>query len=119
MTGPEQTGGAWPPLGDRLALDLADLVRQEFSRLRVEALTAVRRAGLGAGWGSALVLGAGVMAVLGVGAASTALRKSLESALPPGWAATVLAGGYFAGAAALGIAGLRRLRAAGCRLRLA
>ncbi|MEV4754223.1 phage holin family protein [Micromonospora sp. NPDC049559] len=118
MTGPGQTGGSPPPIGDRLALDLADLVRQELSRLRFEALAAVRRAGPGAGWGGAFVLGAGVAAVLGVGATSTALRKSFESALPPGRAAAVLAGAYFAGAAALGVVGLRRLRAAGCRLRL-
>jgi hypothetical protein len=101
-------GEARPAAGDRLARDMADLARQEVSRLRAELFGSVRHAGLGA----ALVVAAGVAAVLGTAASSTAMLRLLESALPRRQAACALAGGYLAVAGVLAAAGMLRLKSA-------
>jgi Putative Actinobacterial Holin-X, holin superfamily III len=95
--------------GDRLAADMAAVVREEVHALRQEFADAARPATQGL-----LLIGAAAgCAVLGVGAASTTVLRMLEWFLPRRLAAAGLAAGYFAAAAVLGSMGLDRLRAAG------
>ncbi|GIG90460.1 phage holin family protein [Plantactinospora endophytica] len=101
-------GTAGPAPGDRLARDLADLTRQEVTRLRGELFGSARRAGLGA----ALLAVAGLVTLLGLGAVSAMVRRTLEARMSPGRAAAVLAAGYLGSAVLLAGAGLLRLHAA-------
>ena len=94
--------------GDRLARDLADLTRQEMTRLRGELFGSARRAALGTG----LLAAAGIAAILGIGAGSALLRRTLEARMPAGRAAALLAVGYLGTAVLLAGAGAVRLHAA-------
>jgi Putative Actinobacterial Holin-X, holin superfamily III len=95
--------------GDRLAQDMAAVVREEVHALRQEFADAARPATAGL-----LLIGAAAgCAVLGVGAASTTALRMLEWFLPRRLAVAGLTAGYFAAAAVLGGMGLDRLRAAG------
>jgi hypothetical protein len=95
--------------GDRLAADMAAVVRDEVHALRREFADAARPATEGL----VLVGVAAGCAVLGVGAASTTVLRMLEWFLPRRLAVAGLAAGYFAAAVVLGGTGLDRLRAAG------
>jgi hypothetical protein len=113
MSDPSRAGGPMPErpetAGERLADDLAAVVRAEVSRARGELSEAARRAGTGG-----LLLGAaGICALLGVGAASTTVLRIFEVVLPRRLASAGLAAGYLTASAVLAVAGLDRLRAAG------
>ncbi|MET7969374.1 phage holin family protein [Micromonospora sp. NPDC005305] len=94
---------------DRLAADVADVVREEVREVRQQLADAA----LPAGVGLALLATAGGCLVLGVGAASTTALRMLESFLPRRLAASGLTAGYLVAAAVLGRMGLEQLRAAG------
>ncbi|MGR6320231.1 phage holin family protein [Micromonospora soli] len=94
---------------DRLAEDVAEVVRAEVRAVRSQLADAARPAGLG----FVLLAAAGGCAVLGVGAASTTALRMLESFLPRRLAAAGLTGGYLLAAVLLGRVGLDQLRAAG------
>ncbi|MFJ8579874.1 phage holin family protein [Micromonospora sp. NPDC093277] len=94
---------------DRLAEDVADVVRAEVRAVRGQLADAARPAGLG----FVLLAAAGGCLVLGAGAASTTVLRMLETFLPRRLAAAGLTGGYLAVAVVLGRLGLNRLRAAG------
>jgi hypothetical protein len=95
--------------GDRLAGDMAAVVREELQTVRTEVTDAARPAAAGL-----LLVGAAAgCAVLGLGAASTTVLRLLETFLPRRLAAAGLTAGYLAAAAVLGGMGLERLRAAG------
>jgi hypothetical protein len=95
-------------VGERFARDLADVLRPVTARLYAELSEPARRAGLGGG----LLVGAGLVTVLGIGSASIAVLRLLESVLPPGPAAGILAGGLLFTAGVLAVAGMRQLRPA-------
>ncbi|WP_262284016.1 phage holin family protein [Micromonospora sp. MA102] len=94
---------------DRLAQDVADVVREEIRDVRGQLTEAARPAGLGI----ALLATAGGCLVLGAGAASTTILRLLESFLPRRLASAGLTAGYLATAVVLGGMGLEQLRAAG------
>ncbi|MFD2765334.1 phage holin family protein [Micromonospora eburnea] len=94
---------------DRLAEDVAEVVRSEVRALRGQLLDAARPAGLG----FALLAAAGGCLVLGAGAASATVLRMLEAFLPRRLAAAGLTSGYLAAAVVLGRVGLNQLRAAG------
>jgi hypothetical protein len=95
--------------GDKLAEDMAAVVREEVHALRQEFADAARPAA-----GGLLLVGAAAgCAVLGVGAASTTALRMLEWFLPRRLAVAGLTAGYFAAAVVLGRLGLERLRTAG------
>ncbi|SBT45878.1 phage holin family protein [Micromonospora narathiwatensis] len=94
---------------DRLAEDVAEVVRAEVRAVRGQLADAARPAGLG----FALLAAAGGCLVLGAGAASTTVLRMLETFLPRRLAAAGLTAGYLAVAVVLGRVGLARLRAAG------
>src|SRR4051794_36165700 len=95
--------------GERLAQDMAAVVRDEVHAVRTDLAEAARPATAGL-----LMLGAAAgCAVLGIGAASATALRVLESFLPRRLAAAGMAAGYFAGAAVLAGMGLQRLQAAG------
>ncbi|SCL34040.1 Putative Holin-X, holin superfamily III [Micromonospora rhizosphaerae] len=94
---------------ERLAEDVAEVVREEVRAVRTQLADAARPAGLG----FVLLVAAGGCAVLGVGAASTTVLRMLEAFLPRRLAAAGLTAGYLAAAAYLGGLGLDRLRSAG------
>ncbi|MFU8871769.1 phage holin family protein [Micromonospora sp. SL4-19] len=94
---------------DRLAEDVAEVVRAEVRAVRSQVADAARPAGLG----FVLLAAAGGCLVLGAGAASTTVLRVLEAFLPRRLAAVGLTGGYLAAAVVLGRFGLDRLRAAG------
>lgn len=113
MSDASRVGGPMPDrpetAGERLADDLAAVVHAEVSRARGELTEAVRRAGT-----DGLLLGAaGICALLGVGAASTTVLRMFEVVLPRRLASAGLAAGYLTASAALGVAGLDRIQAAG------
>lgn len=94
---------------ERLAADVADVVREEVRAVRSQVTEAARPAGLGV----ALLAAAGGCLVLGAGAASTTVLRMLETFLPRRLAAAGLTAGYLVTAVALGRMGLAQLRAAG------
>jgi hypothetical protein len=94
---------------DRLAQDVAEVVREELRGVRAQLTEAARPVGLGV----LLLAAAGGCAVLGIGAASTTVLRALEAFLPRRLAAAGLTVGYFAAAVVVGKLGLDRLRAAG------
>ncbi|MFI6225906.1 phage holin family protein [Micromonospora echinospora] len=94
---------------ERLAEDVADVVREEVRAVRAQVSEAARPAGMGI----ALLATAGGCLVLGAGAASTTVLRILETMLPRRLAAAGLAAGYLVTAVVLGRAGLAQLRAAG------
>ncbi|MFC0005547.1 phage holin family protein [Micromonospora siamensis] len=94
---------------ERLARDVADVVREEVRAVRGQVTEAARPAGLGV----ALLATAGGCLVLGAGAASTTVLRMLETFLPRRLAAAGLTAGYLATAVVLGRLGLAQLRAAG------
>ncbi|MFG3417861.1 phage holin family protein [Micromonospora sp. NPDC048063] len=96
---------------DRLAEDVAEVVREEVRAVRTQLADAARPAGLG----FVLLAAAGGCAVLAVGAASATSLRMLEAFLPRRLAAAGMTAGYVAAAVFLGAAGLERLRAAGGR----
>jgi hypothetical protein len=95
--------------GQRLAGDMADVVREEARAVRDDVAEAARPAAAGL----VLIGVAAGCAVLGVGAASTAVLRTMETFLPRRLAPFGLAAGYLAGSAVLGGMGLQRLEAAG------
>ena len=94
---------------ERLAEDVADVVREEVRAVRAQVGEAARPAGLGV----ALLAAAGGCLVLGAGAASTTVLRVLETMLPRRLAAVGLTAGYLVAAVVLGRAGQAQLRAAG------
>ncbi|MEU4482458.1 phage holin family protein [Micromonospora sp. NPDC023966] len=94
---------------DRLAQDVADVVREEIRTVRGQ----LTEAALPAGLGIVLLAAAGGCLVLGAGAASTTVLRLLEVFLPRRLAAAGLTAGYLATAVVLGAKGLEQLRAAG------
>src|SRR5262245_58612260 len=95
--------------GERLAGDMADVVREEVRTVRADLADAARPATAGL-----LLLGAAAgCAVLGVGAASVTALRLMETVPPKLLAAAALTAGYVAGATVLGGAGLANLQAAG------
>jgi hypothetical protein len=94
---------------ERLAEDVADVVREEVRAVRSQVTEAARPAGLGI----ALLAAAGGCLVLGAGAASTTVLRMLETILPRRLAAAGLTAGYLVTAVVLGRMGLAQLRAAG------
>ncbi|SCF34960.1 Putative Holin-X, holin superfamily III [Micromonospora purpureochromogenes] len=94
---------------DRLAAEVAEVVRAEVREVRTHVLRAVRPAGVGL----ALLATAGGCVVLGAGAASATALRLLETFLPRRLATAGLTGGYLVAAVVLGRAGLTQLRAAG------
>ncbi|MFI7427658.1 phage holin family protein [Micromonospora sp. NPDC049836] len=109
----DATGRQWhgptPSATERLARDVADVVREEVRAVRGQVTEAARPAGLGV----ALLATAGGCLVLGAGAASTTVLRLLETFLPRRLAAAGLTAGYLATAVVLGRLGLAQLRAAG------
>lgn len=103
----QRTGG--DDLGRRLAQDVVEVGRQEFTRLREDLVGQVRPAATG----MVLLAAAGAAGVLAASAASTAALRLLELVLPRRLAALALTGGYAAGSVVLVRFGLERLRAAG------
>ncbi|MEV5819697.1 phage holin family protein [Micromonospora haikouensis] len=94
---------------ERLAEDVADVVREEVRAVRAQVGEAARPAGVGI----ALLAAAGGCLVLGAGAASTTVLRMLEAVLPRRLAAAGLTAGYLVTAVLLGRAGLAQLRATG------
>ncbi|MGY0002312.1 phage holin family protein [Micromonospora sp. I033] len=94
---------------DRLAQDVADVVREEIHAVRGQLTEAARPAGLGI----VLLAAAGGCLVLGAGAASTTVLRMLEAFLPRRLASAGLTAGYLATAAVFGRMGLEQLRVAG------
>lgn len=94
---------------ERLAEDVADVVREEVRAVRAQVGRAARPAGVGI----ALLATAGGCLVLGAGAASTTVLRMLETMLPRRLATAGLTAGYLVAAVVLGRAGLAQLRAAG------
>ncbi|MFE9955110.1 phage holin family protein [Micromonospora sp. NPDC005299] len=94
---------------ERLAEDVADVVREEVRAIRGQVTEAARPAGLGV----ALLAAAGGCLVLGAGAASTTVLRMLEAFLPRRLAVAGLTAGYLVTAVMLGRAGLAQLRVAG------
>ncbi|MFG2164912.1 phage holin family protein [Micromonospora chersina] len=105
---PGRNGHSGSPT-DRLAQDVADVVREEVRAVRGQLTEAARPAGLGI----VLLATAGGCLVLGAGAASTTVLRLLETFLPRRLAAAGLTAGYLATAVVLGGMGLEQLRAAG------
>ncbi|MFU8850766.1 phage holin family protein [Micromonospora sp. SL1-18] len=106
---PPEGGGRPVSPADRLAEDVAEVVRAEVRSVRGQLADAARPAGLGV----ALLAAAGGCLVLGAGAASTTVLRMLEAFLPRRLAAAGLTAGYLATAALLARLGLNQLRAAG------
>ncbi len=94
---------------DRLAEDVAEVIRAEVRAVRGQLADVARPAGLGV----ALLAVAGGCLVLGAGAASTTALRMFEAFLPRRLAAAGLTAGYLAAALVLGRLGLEQLRAAG------
>lgn len=105
----DQPGGRPRSPTDRLAEDVADVVREEVRVVRAQLADAARPAGVG----FVLLAAAGGCLVLGAGAASTTVLRMLEAFLPRRLASAGLTAGYLAAAVLLSTTGLRRLRAAG------
>ncbi|MEH0937643.1 phage holin family protein [Micromonospora psammae] len=104
----ERSTGAVGPT-ERLAADVAAVVRTEIREARTQLMRVARPTGVGV----ALLATAGGCLVLGVGAASATALRLLETFLPRRLATAGLTGGYLAAAVVLGRAGLNQLRAAG------
>lgn len=102
--GPAGRGAA-----ERLAEEVAEVVRAEVRAVRTQLVGATRPAGVG----FLLLAAAGGCAVLGVGAASATALRVLEVFLPRRLAAAGMTAGYLVAAVLLGGLGLDRLRAAG------
>ncbi|MEU2613728.1 phage holin family protein [Micromonospora sp. NPDC007271] len=94
---------------DRLAEDVAEVVRAEARAVRGQLADAARPAGLGV----AMLAAAGGCLVLSAGAASATVLRMLEAFLPRRLAAAGLTAGYLTAAALLARIGLDQLRAAG------
>ncbi|MEH0821672.1 phage holin family protein [Micromonospora sp. CPCC 205714] len=94
---------------ERLAAEVAEVVREEIRQVRAHLLRSARPAGAGL----ALLATAGGCLVLGAGAASATALRVLEGFLPRRLATAGLTAGYLAAAVVLGRAGLQQLRAAG------
>ncbi|MET8307508.1 phage holin family protein [Micromonospora sp. NPDC005173] len=107
----ERSRGAERPVGatDRLAADVAEVVREEVREVRSQLMRVARPTGVGL----ALLATAGGCLVLGAGAASATALRMLETFLPRRLATAGLTGGYLVAAVVLGRAGLQQLRAAG------
>ncbi|WP_406070916.1 phage holin family protein [Micromonospora sp. NBC_01638] len=105
-TGPD---GRRTSATERLAEDVADVVREEVRAVRMQVGEAARPAGLGI----VLLAAAGGCLVLGAGAASTTVLRVLETMLPRRLAAAGLTAGYLGAAVLLGRVGMAQLRAAG------
>ena len=102
-------GAGGDSLTDRLAEDVAAVVREELGRMGAR----LTEAGRPAATGVVLLAAAGGCAVLGLGAASATTLRVLERLLPKRLAAAGLTAGYLAAAVLLGGVGLDRLRTAG------
>ncbi|RLP93323.1 phage holin family protein [Micromonospora sp. BL4] len=105
------SGGPGPAVSptERLAADVAEVVRAEVREMRTQVMTVARPTGVGL----ALLATAGGCLVLGAGAASATALRLLETFLPRRLATAGLTGGYLVAAVVLARAGLRQLRAAG------
>jgi Putative Actinobacterial Holin-X, holin superfamily III len=103
------TGAGGDSLSDRLAEDVAAVVREEVEVMRVR----LAEAGRPAATGVVLLAAAGGCAVLGLGAASATALRVLERLLPRSLATAGLTAGYLAAAVLLGGIALDQLRAAG------
>ncbi|SCF12687.1 Putative Holin-X, holin superfamily III [Micromonospora coriariae] len=108
----QRSGGPGPAVNptERLAADVAEVVRAEVREMRTQVMRVARPTGVGL----ALLATAGGCLVLGAGAASATALRMLETFLPRRLASAGLTGGYLVVAAVvLGRAGLQQLRAAG------
>ncbi|MGN9809277.1 phage holin family protein [Micromonospora sp. BQ11] len=105
---PGAAGRAGGPT-ERLAADVAEVVREEVREVRTQLMRAAGPTGVGV----ALLATAGGCLVLGAGAASTTVLRALETFLPRRLATAGLTAGYLAAAVVLGRAGLAQLRSAG------
>ena len=98
-------------LGDLLGevtRDMSTLMRQEVELAKVELKQSATRAGKGAG----MLAGAGVTALLGLGALTAVLIIALDSFLPLWLAALIVTLVWFAIAAALAVSGKAALQSA-------
>jgi uncharacterized membrane protein YqjE len=99
------------PLGEllrRLSNQVTELARQEIELAKAELAEKGKQAGIGAG----LLVGAGLVAVLGLGALTAFLIMAIDGAIP-NWAAALIVGGaLLAVAAVLALVGRDRLREA-------
>jgi uncharacterized membrane protein YqjE len=99
------------PLGEllrRLSNQVTELARQEIELAKAEVAEKGKQAGIGAG----LLVGAGLVAVLGLGALTAFLIMAIDGAIP-NWAAALIVGGaLLAVAAVLALVGRDRLREA-------
>jgi putative superfamily III holin-X len=106
---PDRRSGAGESAGERLAQDMADVVRDEVHAVRTDLAEAARPATAGL-----LMIGAAAgCTLLAVGAASATALRVVEAFLPRRLAAAGMTAGYLAGAALLAGMGLQRLQAAG------
>jgi hypothetical protein len=86
--------------------DVSTLLRKEVELAKTELASEVAKAGKGAG----MFGGAGFAAMYGLVFASLALMFGLGALMPLGWAALIVAGLYFAGAAILALTGKKAFR---------
>ena len=110
--GPEDVDLRDRPIGElmrELAQETTRLVRQEIELAKAETAQKGKRAGLGAG----MLTGAGVAALLALGALTACLILALDGALPNWLAALVIALLWAAVAGVLALVGRQRLREAG------
>ncbi|MCO1593965.1 phage holin family protein [Micromonospora sp. RHAY321] len=107
----QRSGASGPAVSptERLAADVAEVVRAEVREMRSQLMRLARPTGVGL----ALLATAGGCLVLGAGAASATALRVLETFLPRRLATAGLTGGYLVGAVVLGRAGLHQLRTAG------
>ncbi|MEU5085315.1 phage holin family protein [Streptomyces sp. NPDC021356] len=108
--GEDSTAGAGR-MGDaaaRLGQDAAELARHEIRAVRDDLVAGLRAFGAG----GALIAGSGVCGLLALWAAHEAALRGLETVMPRGRAAALLAGVYGSGAAALALAARDRVNAA-------
>ena len=100
------------PVGElmkELANETTTLVRQELELAKAEMAQKAKRAGLGAG----MLGGAGVAALLALGALTACLILALDGALPNWLAALVIALVWAAVAGVLALVGRQRVKEAG------
>jgi uncharacterized membrane protein YqjE len=99
------------PIGDllkQLSHETTTLVRQELELAKAEMAQKAKQAGVGAG----MFGGAGVSALLGLGALTAAAIAALDAAMPLWLAALIVALVWLAIAGVLALQGKRRVQAA-------
>ncbi len=102
------TDESLPNLLKRLSQETATLVRQEVELAKAEVAQTGKKAGIGAG----LFGGAGVAALLALGALSACIILALNEVMPAWLAALIVAAVYGAIAAFLGLRGKEKVQEA-------